>query len=184
MPGATGACATRVVLKAGSRMDKIQSERGERKERNDGLIVLLWHGSAEWDQSVSESPTLGHLEIDFPVGEDCGAGGLQKVAAENRMIPTMIERAGRRSHFIGKLLLIMAASLAVTSFAQTPALPPATAPPLAVTAVAAAPPVFEVTTVKLNKSGNSGSHSSLDNGRFIASNILLKNARCRYSFHQ
>jgi uncharacterized protein (TIGR03435 family) len=91
------------------------------------------------------------------------------------MVPTMIERAGRRPHFIGKLLLIMAASLDVTSFAQTPALPSATAPPLAVTAVAAAPPVFEVTTVKLNKSGNSGSHSSLDNGRFIASNILLKN---------
>jgi uncharacterized protein (TIGR03435 family) len=87
----------------------------------------------------------------------------------------MIERAGRKLHFIGKLLLIMAPSLAVTSLAQTPALPPVTAPPLAVNAVAAAPLVFEVTTVKLNKSGNSGSHSSLDNGRFTASNILLKN---------
>jgi hypothetical protein len=69
-------------------------------------------------------------------------------------------------------MLIKAASLAVTSFPQTLALPPVAAPPLA---VIAAPPVFEVTTVKLNKSGGSGSHSSLDNGRFTASNILLKN---------
>jgi uncharacterized protein (TIGR03435 family) len=53
--------------------------------------------------------------------------------------------------------------LAVTSFAQT--VPPA----------AAAHPVFEVTTVKRNKSGGSGSHSNFQNGHFIASNVLLKN---------
>jgi hypothetical protein len=29
-------------------MDKIWSERGERKEREDGLIALLWHGSTGW----------------------------------------------------------------------------------------------------------------------------------------
>jgi uncharacterized protein (TIGR03435 family) len=96
----------------------------------------------------------------------------RKLAAENRIVPIMIERAGRKLHFIGKLMLIKAASLAVTSFPQSLALPPVAAPPLA---VIAAPPVFEVTTVKLNKSGGSGSHSSLDNGRFTASNILLKN---------
>jgi uncharacterized protein (TIGR03435 family) len=84
----------------------------------------------------------------------------------------MIERSGRKMHFIGKLLLIMVVSLAVRLVAQTPAVSPANAPP---PAVAAAPPAFEVTTVKLNKSGDGGSHSSLNTGRFTASNILLKN---------
>jgi hypothetical protein len=45
--GAMGICATMDVLMAESRRDKIRSERGERKERNDGLIVLLWHGSTD-----------------------------------------------------------------------------------------------------------------------------------------
>ena len=76
----------------------------------------------------------------------------------------MIERAGRKPGFIGTLLLIAAASSPIRSFGQTSAQPPA-----------AASPVFDVTTVKLNKSGASGSHSSFDNGRFSASNILLKN---------
>jgi uncharacterized protein (TIGR03435 family) len=61
-------------------------------------------------------------------------------------------------------LLIAAASSPITSSGQTSAPPPASVAP-----------VFEVTTVKLNKSGASGSHSSFDNGRFTASNILLKN---------
>lgn len=39
----------------------------------------------------------------------------------------------------------------------------------------AAPLAFEVSTVKLNKSGNSGSSSSFQNGRFLASNVTLKN---------
>jgi uncharacterized protein (TIGR03435 family) len=69
----------------------------------------------------------------------------------------MLKHPGR------KLLLVVAASLAVGSFAQT--VPPA----------AAAHPVFEVTTVKRNKSGGTGSHSNFQNGYFIASNILLKN---------
>jgi uncharacterized protein (TIGR03435 family) len=69
----------------------------------------------------------------------------------------VLEHPGR------KLLLAVAASLAVISFAQT--VPPA----------AATHPVFEVTTVKHNKSGGTGSHSNFQNGYFIASNILLKN---------
>jgi len=76
----------------------------------------------------------------------------------------MIERAGRRPGFIGTLLLIAASSSAIMSIGQTSAPPPA-----------APSPVFEVTTVKLNKSGTSSSHSSFDNGRFTASNIRLKN---------
>jgi uncharacterized protein (TIGR03435 family) len=100
---------------------------------------------------------------------------LQNQAAENRIVSMMIERAGRKLPFVGKRLLTLAASLAVTSFAQTSAPPLATTPPLAANPVAAAPPVFEVTTVKLNKSGNSSSDSNFDNGRFTGSNILLKN---------
>jgi uncharacterized protein (TIGR03435 family) len=79
--------------------------------------------------------------------------------------------AGRKLPFIVELLLLVAASLAVTSFAQTSAPPSGTALPRPI----AAPPAFEVTTVKQNKSGGSGSHSSFQNGRFTASNILLKN---------
>jgi uncharacterized protein (TIGR03435 family) len=60
-------------------------------------------------------------------------------------------------------LLVGAALLNVASSAQTSAHPAAT--PLA----------FEVSTVKLNKSGNSGSNSSFQNGRFLASNVTLKN---------
>jgi uncharacterized protein (TIGR03435 family) len=78
--------------------------------------------------------------------------------------------AGRKLPFIVELLLLVAASLAVTSFAQTSAPPSGTAQPRPV----AAPPAFEVTTVKQNKSGGSGSHSSFQSGRFTASNILLK----------
>ncbi|HEY1947386.1 MAG TPA: TIGR03435 family protein [Bryobacteraceae bacterium] len=69
----------------------------------------------------------------------------------------MLEHPGR------KLLLVVAASLAVSSFAQI--VPPA----------ATAHSVFEVTTVKRNKSGGSGSHSDFKNGHFVASNVLLKN---------
>jgi uncharacterized protein (TIGR03435 family) len=58
-------------------------------------------------------------------------------------------------------LLLAVALLNVASSAQTP--------------TAAAPAAFEVSTVKPNKSGNSGSNSSLQNGRFLASNVTLKN---------
>jgi uncharacterized protein (TIGR03435 family) len=70
----------------------------------------------------------------------------------------MIEGIERRLRFIGRALLIVSVLWAGASFAQT-----------------AGHPVFEVTTVKLNKSGSSGSHSGLNDGRFTASNILLKN---------
>jgi uncharacterized protein (TIGR03435 family) len=36
-------------------------------------------------------------------------------------------------------------------------------------------PVFEVSTVKVNRSGDSGSESSFSNGRFTATNVTLKN---------
>jgi len=75
-----------------------------------------------------------------------------------------IKRFGRSLRLMGRVLLILAASLAVGSFAQTPA-----------TATVSMPPVFEVSTVKRNQSGTSGSHSSFENGRFTASNVTLKN---------
>ncbi|HEY1945913.1 MAG TPA: TIGR03435 family protein [Bryobacteraceae bacterium] len=72
----------------------------------------------------------------------------------------MIEHPGRKPPFIERLLLVAAASLAVTSFARISALPPPH-------------PVFEVATVKQNKSGSSGGSSTFENGRFIATNALL-----------
>ena len=86
----------------------------------------------------------------------------------------MIERAVPTVLLMGKMLPIVAAFLAVTSFAQTSASQRATSAPTPVTA-AAAPPAFEVSTVKENKSGNSGSRSNFQNGRFSASNVSLKN---------
>lgn len=73
-------------------------------------------------------------------------------------------RAGRRDGFIG-IFLFDAISLAIPTFAQTIAPPPATA----------APADFEVSTVKLNKSGCGSSGSSFKDGRFTATNIQLKN---------
>ncbi len=87
----------------------------------------------------------------------------------------MIEGEGRGRPVFTKLWVILAASMAVTSFGQTAAPSPATAPRSGLTSVAGAAPVFEVSTVKLNKSGSSGSHSSFDHGRFTATNVLLKN---------
>jgi hypothetical protein len=83
----------------------------------------------------------------------------------------MIERAVRKMALAGILSLI-AAPPAITSFAQVSTPPPAPPP---VAPVAAAPPVFEVSTVRENKSGSTNSGSSFDHGRFTASNILLKN---------
>ena len=85
------------------------------------------------------------------------------------------ERAALELPFIGKLLLIGAASLAVTSFAQTsapPPLPPSQPP--ASTSAAAAPPVFEVAAIKENKSGSVSSHSDTKDGRFTATNVSLR----------
>ena len=65
-------------------------------------------------------------------------------------------------------LLFSGACLAVASLAQTsaPAAPPASTD---------APPVFEVSTVKLNKSGAGNSGSSFKDGRFTATNVQLRN---------
>jgi uncharacterized protein (TIGR03435 family) len=87
----------------------------------------------------------------------------------------MIERAGRKAILVGKLLLVVAASRAVTSFAQTSASQPATEVPTPVSPAIAAPPAFEVSTVKHNKSGSSSSNSNFHDGRFTASNVSLKN---------
>jgi uncharacterized protein (TIGR03435 family) len=87
----------------------------------------------------------------------------------------MIERAGRKALLVGKLLLVLAASRAVTSFAQTSASQPATEVPTPVSSAIAAPPAFEVSTVKNNKSGSSSSNSNFRDGRFTASNVSLKN---------
>jgi uncharacterized protein (TIGR03435 family) len=66
-----------------------------------------------------------------------------------------------------RLLLTLAFSLALPSLSQT-----ATAPPKIVAASAA---TFEVSTVRINHSGSSGSHSQYSNGRFTATNITLEN---------
>ena len=86
----------------------------------------------------------------------------------------MMERAVPQGALTGKLLPLVAASLAIVSFAQASASQPATAPPAPASAVAA-PPAFEVSTVKENKSGSSGSSSNSHDGRFTATNVSLKN---------
>lgn len=89
-------------------------------------------------------------------------------------MPSVIKDANRKLPSVAKLLLLVATSLPVTSFAQTFPSLPATVPPLADDPAAAAPPVFEVTLVKRNKSGGSNSGTNFQHGRFTASNILLK----------
>jgi uncharacterized protein (TIGR03435 family) len=86
----------------------------------------------------------------------------------------MIERAVLKVLLRGKRLLVVAASLAVASFGQTSASQRATSAPTPVIAVAA-PPAFEVSTVKENKSGSSGSSSNSHDGRFTATNVSLRN---------
>lgn len=97
---------------------------------------------------------------------------LDTMAAKKRIVTIMIERAHRQMFFAGKLLLVVAASSAVTSLAQTSTPQPAT--PTAVSP-AIAPLSFEVSTIKQNKSGSSGSSSNSRDGRFTASNTTLKN---------
>jgi uncharacterized protein (TIGR03435 family) len=71
-------------------------------------------------------------------------------------------------------LLVAAVSLAGTSLAQTP-LPPSPFSQLPASTSAAALPVFEVAVIKLNLSGSGSSRSNIDNGRFNATNVSLKN---------
>ncbi len=73
------------------------------------------------------------------------------------------------------MLVLLAASLHVMLLAQTASQSPAAASGTAAAPFASPSPVFEVTIVKPSKSGESGSHSSFQDGRFIASNVLLKN---------
>jgi len=73
------------------------------------------------------------------------------------------------------MLVILAASLHVVSLAQTASQSSAASSGTAAAPLASSSPVFEVTIVKSSKSGESGSHSSFQSGRFIASNVLLKN---------
>jgi uncharacterized protein (TIGR03435 family) len=76
--------------------------------------------------------------------------------------------------FFGKVLLIAAASLAATLQAQTSApQSPSSQPPASTSSTAL--PVFEVAAIKLNQSGSGSSHSDTNNGRFIATNVSLKN---------
>lgn len=79
----------------------------------------------------------------------------------------MLQRTGSKSRLAQSLLPTLAFSLALSSLSQT-----ATTPPKSVTPSSA---VFEVSTVKFNYSGGSGSHSDYSNGRFTATNITLKN---------
>jgi len=83
----------------------------------------------------------------------------------------MIKCARPKLPFLKTLLLLAASSLTITSFAQTSTTPP----PVNAAPVTAVRPVFEAATVKLNKSGSSGSHSSFAPGRFTFTNVLLKN---------
>ena len=85
------------------------------------------------------------------------------------------ERIALELRFLGKLLLVAAASFPVTSLAQTSAPPSPSSQPPASSSVAAALPVFEVAAIKLNLSGSGSSHSDTNNGRFTATNVSLKN---------
>lgn len=69
----------------------------------------------------------------------------------------------------GMVLLTLPASSSGLAFAQRSALS------LDPSASLASAPTFEVTAVKRNNSGDSGSRSSFANGRFTATNISLKN---------
>lgn len=73
------------------------------------------------------------------------------------------------------VLLMFAASLQMATIARTAAQSPATSAGVLLAPAAAPLPVFDVTTVRVSKSGDSGSHSNFQNGRFTASNVSLKN---------
>jgi uncharacterized protein (TIGR03435 family) len=77
-----------------------------------------------------------------------------------------------RPWFLLSLMPMLTATLGTASFAQTSFSPPPTA---GVSAATAEPPVFEVAAIKLDNSGNGGSHSSTNDGLFTATNVSLKN---------
>src|ERR1700679_818351 len=87
----------------------------------------------------------------------------------------MNERACRTILCSKLLLLIVAALPRVALFAQTASPSPATSATATVAPRSSPSPAFEVTIVKPSKSGESGSDSSFQNGRFIASNVSIKN---------
>jgi uncharacterized protein (TIGR03435 family) len=84
------------------------------------------------------------------------------------------ERIARKPRFLGKLLLVAAASFAGTSVAQTATPHSPTSQPPASTS-AAVLPMFEVAAIKQNHSGGGSSHSDTNSGRFTATNVSLKN---------
>jgi uncharacterized protein (TIGR03435 family) len=73
------------------------------------------------------------------------------------------------------MLFLFAISPAATSFAQTSTSGPTAAVPGTGVAATSTAVTFEVSAIKLNKSGNSGSSSNMHDGRFTASNVTLKN---------
>ena len=81
------------------------------------------------------------------------------------------ERIAFELRLLARLLLV--ASLAGTSLAQTSAPPSPSSPTPAASAVVL--PAFEVAAIKLNQSGSGSSRSNIDNGRFTATNVSLKN---------
>ena len=72
-------------------------------------------------------------------------------------------------------LFASALACATLSFAQNPVPPPAGGPPVGVSSQAVAPFVFAVSTVKISKTGESGSGANMHNGTFTARNVALKN---------
>jgi uncharacterized protein (TIGR03435 family) len=71
-------------------------------------------------------------------------------------------------------LLILAASLNVVLVAQTASQSSATSAGATAAPLASSSPSFDVTIVKPSKAGESGADSSFQNGRFVASNVLIK----------
>jgi uncharacterized protein (TIGR03435 family) len=64
---------------------------------------------------------------------------------------------------------------AALSLGQAPAPGSAAAPPIPDSSQAAATIVFEVSTIKVSKSGETGSGTNMRNGTFTANNVALKN---------
>jgi uncharacterized protein (TIGR03435 family) len=82
---------------------------------------------------------------------------------------SMSTHPDRRLWFPLGLMPLLAATMATASFGQTAASHPTPA-----TQTAAAMPVFDVAAIKLNKSGDGGSSSNSQDGRFTATNVTLK----------
>lgn len=78
---------------------------------------------------------------------------------------------------LASALFVVAAfvACATRSAAQTTASPTAATPPAAGATQPVVPTVFEVSTVKVSKPGESGSGSDMSNGTYSAHNIALKN---------